>query len=97
VRGPIVSSLAQPILRYLDKPFAEHLRQPFHLGHGVIVNILEAAEFMCPLHLLMRSAKLVAKFEKDGLSGLGKMWNDPSRMDRDIEDGRSSLIPRAGG
>jgi hypothetical protein len=56
MREPIFSSLAQPILRYLDKPFAEHLRQPFHLGHGVIVNILEAAEFMCPLHL-MRNAK----------------------------------------
>ena len=52
-------------------------RQLFHLGHGVLVNVRESVEFMRPLHLLMRSAKLVAKLEKDGLSGLGKMGMTP--------------------
>ena len=94
MREPIFSSLAQHGFVHLDEPGGEHLRQRFHLGHGVIVNIGEAAEFMRPLDLVMRSAKLVAKCENDGLSGLGKMWDDPSRMDRQIEDGGTSLICR---
>ena len=32
--------------RIVAMKLTEHLRQPFHLGHGVIVNIGEAAEFM---------------------------------------------------
>src|SRR6186997_1950860 len=78
----------------LDEPGGEHLRQRFHLGHGVIVNIGEAAEFMRPLGLLLRSAKLVPKCENGRLSRLGQSWNDAAGMDRQIEDGGTSLIHR---
>src|SRR5262249_45065138 len=65
-----------------------------HLGLGRLENILEAAEFVRSLHLLMRGAKLVAKLTKDRLSALGEMRNDPSRVERDIEKARGSLVAR---
>ena len=49
---------------------------------------------MRPLGLLLRSAKLVPKCENGRLSGLGQSWNDAARMDRQIEDGGTSLIHR---
>src|SRR5262249_39100624 len=94
MRGRTLSFSAQPNLIRLDEPGAEPLRHLFHLGHRVIVNVLEAAEFMRPLDLVMRSAKPVAKCENDGLSGLGKMLNDPFRTDRNVQDGGSSRILR---
>jgi hypothetical protein len=61
MRGPIFSSLASVIFIRLDEPGGEQLRQRFHLGHGVIVNIGEAAEVMRPLdHRVIEGARTPA-------------------------------------
>jgi len=61
---------------------ATALGESFHRRLGVLINILEAAEFPGPLHLFMRRAKPVAKLEQEFLTVFGGMSKDGSRMER---------------